>query len=132
LQEAMGATFQGNRQVSGGVYEFGNSQIILDPRTPVSDAEFVEDNRRYMTREAMSALVGFEITPDEMSDDDITNFQLRSTGVANSVEILNARGQAPRGNPRIVTFTNLHTALRRSLESTKEVLTEVGPMRLPQ
>ena len=113
VQEAMGASYTSDEHISGGVVEIDDNTVILHPSMSIIDADFIDDNLRFLTRETLSELVGAEIPQALMSDYDIQNIGVASNGIANQVRILNAKGLAV-GNAT-VRLTDLRDALRRYL-----------------
>jgi len=94
LQEVMGATYDGNEHLSGGVVDLDGNNVILSPAMSVSEADYISENLRLLTRDTLSVLVGAEIPDKIMSDYDIKNVSLISAGRANQVRVVNARGEA--------------------------------------
>ena len=113
LQEAMGATFQGEEHTAGGVVEIDENPVILDPSMSVADADFLEDNLRFITRETLSSIVGAPILDSVMSDYDIRNMSVVSNGIANQARVTNAKGIAV--GTITIRLSDLRDALQRQL-----------------
>ena len=126
LQEAMGATYKGDKRLLGGVYDMGGRNVILDPSMSIVDAEYVEDNVNRMSAETLAALVG-EDAAGRVSKTDLANIGFLGTSRANQVYLTNAMGALIGARP--VYLTELRNMLQRQSIPAPLNLEAVGPGR---